>query len=245
MKHVWIALSLVGLPAACSTPEPARGNQRPPASVAPAGPPAGTADAGSAPRAVTRGGTNVSNGELERHLAALSSEHTEDVAPAADWLVAHPEQARPRLVALVRAAADDQATRRAMEILARIGHGDDVAPLADVLALGRGSLSWTAAQALAVHPAVAARDALLAALRARKEEVVSAAVVALGQRRDEAARPALEGLLDHPSAGVRFRVVRALAALGAKASVSALQRRRAVEPDGEVKAAIDATLKGS
>jgi HEAT repeat protein len=185
----------------------------------------------------------VSNGEFENHLAALSSEHTEEVGPAMDWLVAHPEQARPRLAALVRAAADDQATRRAMEILARIGHSDDVAPLAAVLDLGRGSLSWAAAQALAVHPAVAARDALLAALEAPEEEVVSAAVVALGQRRDEVARAALEGLLDHPSAGVRFRVVRALAALGARGSMAALKRRRAVEPDGEVKAAIDEALR--
>lgn len=186
----------------------------------------------------------MSNGELERHLAALSSEHPEDAAPAVDWLIAHPDQARPRLAALVRAAADDQATRRAMEILARIGHDDDVAPLAAVLALGRGSLSWAAAQALAAHPAAAARDALLATLAAPEEEIVSAAVVALGQRRDEAARPALEGLLDHPSAGVRFRAVRALAALGARTSTAALKRRRAVEPDGEVKAAIDTALRG-
>jgi HEAT repeat protein len=83
---------------------------------------------------------------------------------------------------------------------------------------------------------------LMAALTAPAEEVVSAVVVAVGQRHDEVSRPALEGLLDHPSAGVRFRVVRALAALGSSASNPALKRRRAVEADGEVKAAIDAAL---
>lgn len=118
-----------------------------------------------------------------------------------------------------------------MEILVRIGHGDDVPPLVAMLARGRSSLSWAAAQALAATPAIAARDASLAALAAPQQEVVAAAVVALGQRRDEVARPTLEELLDHPSAGVRLAPCRRLL-LRVRTSTAA-HKRGAVEPIAE------------
>lgn len=91
-------------------------------------------------------------------------------------------------------------------------------------------------------PVVAARNALLAAPRMPPPKVLSSAVVALGQRRNEVARPALGGLLAPSLAGIRYSAVRSLPALGVRTSAAALRRRRAVEP-GEIKAAIEAGLQ--
>jgi len=177
----------------------------------------------------------TTSGEAERHLGRFSSEHPHERDRALTWLLEHADESRPALVELVRAAAPSAATRAALHVLGRMGHEPDVALLADVLARGDRSLTWDAAQALALHGAPAAMTALLENLRHADIDVGGAAAVALGVRGDERARPDLEALLDHPSETVRYRAVHALKRLGARPSAARLAARYATEPSEQVR----------
>ena len=184
------------------------------------------------------------DGELGPQLAALASEHRDEFGPAMAWLVAHPEPARPPLRQWIARGDDDMGTRRAFDVLGRIGHPDDVAPLAARLAKGPETISQDAAHGLALHRSPSALAALVAATAAPTTSVAAAAIVALGERKDAAARPTLEQLLGSPSKILRFRAVHALLGLGPAPSRAALEARRAVEKDGEVRGLIDRALGG-
>jgi HEAT repeat protein len=177
----------------------------------------------------------TSSHEAERHLRRFSSEHPHERDRALTWLLEHADESRPTLVELVRVAAPSAVTSAAIHVLGRMGHPPDVPLLADVLARGERSLTWDAAQALALHRAPEAVAALLSNLRHDDVDVIGAAAVALGLRGDEVARPALEALLDHPSEAVRYRAVSALKRLGAGASAARLRARYAAEPSEQVR----------
>ncbi|MEO7095234.1 MAG: HEAT repeat domain-containing protein [Polyangiales bacterium] len=143
-------------------------------------------------------------------LAALDDEHQQGFGPAMQWLVEHPGESRPGLRALVERGDDGMATRRAFDVLGRIGNADDVTLLAARLGAARGTLAADAAHGLALHRDPAALEALIAATRSADGDVVGAAASALGERRDAAARPILERLLAHGDEGVRHRAKLAL-----------------------------------
>lgn len=146
----------------------------------------------------------------EASLAALSDEHVQGFGPAMQWLVEHPAEARPGLRALLERGDDGMGTRRAFDVLGRIGHPEDVTLLADRLAKARGTLAADAAHGLALHADPAAAAALIAATESAVPDVVGAAVSALGERKHAAARPVLERLLAHGDEGVRHRAKLAL-----------------------------------
>ncbi|MBK7071320.1 MAG: HEAT repeat domain-containing protein [Myxococcales bacterium] len=66
--------------------------------------------------------------------------------------------------------------------------------------------------------------------------------MALGARGGAAARATLEALLDHADQRVRCATVVAMIDLGPAPSRAALKRRRALEPDREVRTAIRKAL---
>lgn len=146
----------------------------------------------------------------EAALAALFDEHEQGFGPAMQWLVEHPDDARPGLRALVEREDNGMGTRRAFDVLGRIGHPEDVALLARRLGEARGTLAADAAHGLALHHDPAAAEALIAATRSAVPDVVGAAVSALGERKYAAARPVLERLLAHGDEGVRHRAKLAL-----------------------------------
>ena len=143
-------------------------------------------------------------------LGALGDEHQEGFGPAMKWLVEHPSEARPVLRALVEQNDDSMATRRAFDVLGRIGDAEDVALLAGRLAGARGTLAADAAHGLALHREPAAGAALIAATENANSDVAGAAASALGERKDPAARQSLERLLTHGDEGVRHRAKLAL-----------------------------------
>jgi HEAT repeat protein len=146
----------------------------------------------------------------EDSLAALGDEHQQGFGPAMQWLVEHPSEARPGLRALLEQNDDGMATRRAFDVLGRIGNAEDVALLASRLSTARGTLAADAAHGLALHRDPAAGAALVAATESANADVVGAAASALGERKDTAARPVLERLLAHGDEGVRHRAKLAL-----------------------------------
>jgi HEAT repeat protein len=183
--------------------------------------------------------------QASQQVDALAGEHREDFGPAMQWLVAHPAEARPALLQLLRENRDDLATRRAFDVLGRIGDAADVSVLAARLRDARGTLAGDAAHGLALHPATAAGDALVSAAQSGELDVATAATTGLEERRDPGTRSALESLLDHASPSIRYRAVRAIRAIGIAPSRAALQRRRAIETDPDVQALLDEALAAS
>jgi len=143
-------------------------------------------------------------------LGALGDEHVEGFGPAMQWLVEHPAEARPALRALLDENRNDMATRRAFDVLGRIGDVDDVPAIAARLASAHGTLAADAAHGLALHRRTEARDALITATAHLDPDVAGAAASALGERGDPSARPILERLLAHADDGVRHRAKLAL-----------------------------------
>lgn len=186
-------------------------------------------------------GAAMTDPELDDHIGALYDEHPQDFGPAIQWLVAHPERARPALRAIAAERKADLGTARALLTLGRIGDVADVELLAAALREARThSQTWDAAKALGAHSTPEAAAALIAALASQQPEVAGAAATLLGERKEENARAGLESLLEHPHAGTRYRAVRALGALGAAGSAAALARRARIETDPDVKEALRA-----
>ena len=176
--------------------------------------------------------------ELDDQIAALGDEHPPHEAES--WLLARPELSRPALLGLVARPGPDPATRRAVRLLGRLGDPADVPLLAGLLGTG---LTWEAAQALVLHAADDAAAALRRATEGGEPEAVAAAASALGERREEAGRAALEALLDDPREEIRHRAVHALGRLGAGRSASALRAAAARDPSAAVRRLIAEELR--
>lgn len=189
-------------------------------------------------------GDAMTDKELTDALGDLSDEHQERFGPAIRWLTEHPERSRPVLLEWIKKPDDDFATRRAFEVLGRIGNPDDVAALAACLTgASEQTMAEDVARGLRFHATPAARDALIAATASPSLFVVTAALSALDERREEAARPTLEKLLGHESYKVRYRAVRALGDLGVGSSRAALVARKKIETHPDVKKLIGQALR--
>jgi hypothetical protein len=182
------------------------------------------------------------NPEVREYIRLLASEHAHEHGQAFAWLVEHPAESRPAMVEMARKRTPYPLALAVFHILGRIGDPADVPLLTEILCGRDSALVWDSAQALGFHRSPQAMDALLAALRHEKAEVVEAAAVALGMRGDEAARPSLEGLLEHPQETVRYRTVFALRKLGISPSAAVLQTRLAAESSEEVRTCIREAL---
>lgn len=143
-------------------------------------------------------------------FARLAAEHERDFGPAMKWLVEHAEESREPLRSLVERGDRDMMSRRAYEVLGRIGNPADVALLAAQLARAGGTLADDAAHGLALHSAAAARQALVDAAGSKDPDIACAAISALGERGDGSVRPVLQKLAGHPDEDVRHRAKLAL-----------------------------------
>lgn len=187
-------------------------------------------------------GAGARSPEVDAALHSLWSEHGGDVPPAA-WWKAHAVDVLPELRAMLEDGKDDgQGDRWAIRLLGDIGDPADVRLLAGVLTTWKlETARERAAAALGVHPTPAARDALIVATQATDITIASHAVSGLGSRTgDDAARARLEQLLNHADQTLRFRAVNALVELGG--SKRALEKRKKVEQDPEVRSAITKAL---
>lgn len=109
-------------------------------------------------------------------------EHQTRREQALAFLVAHADDAYPRLLAMIDAAAGTGPVA-ALRALPLFGRPDAVPVLAAVLRNGNEAIAGVAANALADHPDARAEDALVDALNDRREAVVEAATSALHTRR--------------------------------------------------------------
>ena len=132
---------------------------------------------------------------------------------AAATLLAHADQAHPRLPALLESgqAANPYAL---IEVLPRFGRPESVPVLAALLTTGPARLSQAARQALARHPLAQARAALVDGLQAERAETRIAAADALITRADPSVCPALHTALNQDDAIVRYHIVQAAGHLG-------------------------------
>lgn len=182
--------------------------------------------------------------EIENALASLGSEHGARDIRNAEWWRKNAATVRPHLRAMLEDGKDDvQSDRWAIRILGDIGDAEDVPLLANVLnTWDADTAQWAAAAALGVHPAAEAGEALIAATNHKDVDTASYATDGLGMRKnDAAARARLEELLNHKDSTIRFHAVNSLADLGG--SKDALQKRKKIEKDAEVRDAIAKALK--
>jgi hypothetical protein len=183
--------------------------------------------------------------EIEEALHSLSSEHGARDIKNQEWWKTNAPYVRAHLRAMLEDGKDNmQSDRWAMRILGDLGDPADVPLLANVLTTWElDTAQMAAASALGAHPAPEARDALIEVTKLDNAIKVGYAASALGHRKDDpATRARLEELLDHKDSDVRYRTVNALAKLGG--SKAALEKRKKVEKDADVKSALAKALKG-
>jgi HEAT repeat protein len=126
---------------------------------------------------------------------------------ALEDLLERADEAHPRLLAVADA---DEPPVLALAALPRFGRPESVPVLERALRGASGPTTVVAAQALAEHPAAAAREALERALGDERPQVVASAAHGLAERGDPAACGALQAAAGHPDGEVRDRVRGAL-----------------------------------
>jgi len=160
----------------------------------------------------------MSDDEVEAQIRALLSprgheadrrEHDRALA----FLLAHPDKAHPRLLALLD-PAQPYVPVAAVNSLPLFGRAESLPVLERLMREGAGLSSMSAGQALGRHPQPRALQALLRGLKHDRDETKAAAAEGLLTRGDKAACQALRALLNHPSYEVRYHVVNAAGKLG-------------------------------
>ena len=185
-----------------------------------------------------------SEDEIEEALARLSSEHGAQDIRNKEWWQKNGKYVRQRLRAMIE---DDQknntSDKWAVRILGDIGDPGDIELLAKVLTTYEyETVRPTAAFALAKIQSPDATTALIAATNDANIDTASAAADGLGERKnDEPARARQEELINHPKSRMRFHAVNALGEMGG--SHEALEKRKKIEKDAEVRQAIAKALK--
>jgi len=175
----------------------------------------------------------VTDDELEQQLRALLStrgheadrrEHDRALA----FLLAHADEAHPRLLALLDPAG--YVPVAAVNALPLFGRAESIPVLERVMREGAQLISMSAGQALARHPLPDAREALLRGLEDNREETKVSAIDGLMTRGDKSACAVLQGLLGHASYELRYHAVRAAATLGC---ITAEKLKQIAENDSE------------
>ncbi|GAA1383289.1 HEAT repeat domain-containing protein [Catellatospora chokoriensis] len=130
---------------------------------------------------------------------------------ALTWLLEHPQEAYPRLLAILQSPAPPAL---ALAAVVHFQRADSVPVLEHVLHTADDPTVVVAAQALAEHPAPEAGAVLRRALGSAREQTVASAADGLAMRGDSAACVPLTAALQHPDPDVRRRVQAAVARLG-------------------------------
>ncbi len=179
--------------------------------------------------------------KLADAIARLGSEDAAEREAAAVTLSRDLDRARPELHALIRRGAPGQGAVAALRLLGPAGDRDDLPVLRDTLQAG-GVLGWEAARALGHHSGEGALEILLAAVASDESAVAEAALAALPDRSEPAAREAIERALAHPVASRRFKAAVALTRAGAGPSMALVEARLAVETDADVRRTLEALV---
>lgn len=153
--------------------------------------------------------------EIEERIQQLTARSADPAygrlrADALDHLLAHAEEAHPRLLELAKAHHPPALVLLA---LPHFGRAESVPVLESALRNAPDPTTAVAAQALAEHPSPEARTVLEQALADPRDQVVASAADALAQRGDPASCDALRAALGHPDPDVRRRVREAADAL--------------------------------
>lgn len=174
----------------------------------------------------------VQDDEVERKLHLFGGEDGYGIEAAMSWLVAHPERARPALLAALERDRDGLDLKYELVTLGRIGHPDDVPLLKRWLMRSSGKVwAFESAKALQLHPSPDAEAALLDCLSYPEIDLVENCTWVLGERGAESARQLLEAELAHPERSVRLLAIGAIVKLGAARSRTAIEARQRVETD--------------
>jgi HEAT repeats len=148
--------------------------------------------------------------EVETQIMLLQSPfgdspHVRERERSAQWLVAHPDRAYPRLLTMVR---DGTAGPAVVDLLPAFGRAESV-PALEVLLAGPERLAWVAGQALARLGGPQALLALRRAVRLNEPNAVIAAAGGLATLNDKAACPDLVAAVGHVDRRVRYHAVQA------------------------------------
>lgn len=171
--------------------------------------------------------------EVEQRLSSFAGEDGHGIGGAIEWLVAHPDRARPAIVAALQDFSDRGFhVKFLLRTLGLIANPDDVPLLRRwFLAECGTTCKYEAATALQLNPSDVAVDVLIEGLTVADERTVSKAVSALGRRGAERARHPIEQLLGHAELPVRLSAIDALVALGVEPSRAKLTEHQKVETD--------------
>lgn len=159
----------------------------------------------------------MTSDELERQIRALVSPggHEADLRDrdrALAFLLAHPDEAHPRLLAML----DPQGyvPVAVVNAIPLFGRAESVPVLDKLMREGAELISMSAGQALGRHPHPESLTTLLRGLAHERDETKVAALEGLTTRGDRSVCSALRPLLDHTSYEVRYHAVKAAALLG-------------------------------
>lgn len=163
------------------------------------------------------------NDPLEREIDASiqrllspfgGAEHQTERERALAVLLAHPDQAHPRLLEILDQTASGIPPTAVIAALPLFGRPESVPLLERIMRTASEPAILSAADALARHPHPSAGEALVRGLRDQRPEMVAAAANGLLTRGDRQACAALVAVLGHPDAEVRYHVLQAAAGLG-------------------------------
>lgn len=159
----------------------------------------------------------MTDDEVEKQIRALLSTrgheaHRREHDRALGYLLAHADEAHPRLLALLDPSG--YVPVAAVNAIPLFGRAESVPVLERLMREGAELISMSAGQALGRHSLPAAREALLRGLEADREETKVAAIDGLMTRNDKSVCEALHPLVGHQNYEVRYHAVKAAAALG-------------------------------
>jgi HEAT repeat protein len=177
--------------------------------------------------------------DLEWHLQVLTSPfggepHRRERDRSLEYLIAHAEEAHPRLLAMLRANPEALDAPALIEVLPAFARPESVPVLEALLSARRERTVSAAGEALGRHPSTEARDVLLQGLSSANTPTIDAAADGLMIRGDATACERLTALVGHPNPNTRYHVIRAAGALRCLGAdvLSDLERR---EPDPDVR----------
>jgi HEAT repeat protein len=156
--------------------------------------------------------------EVDVQIQALLSPHGHEADRRAHdqalaFLLAHADEAHPRLLALLD-PAQSYVPVAAVNSLPLFGRADSLPVLEKLMREGAELISMSAGQALGRHPHAEALPALLRGLKHDRDETKVSAADGLLTRGDNKACQALRKLLNDPGYEVRYHAINAAGKLG-------------------------------
>lgn len=173
--------------------------------------------------------------ELELNIQALLAPygdvgHLRDRERALAYLLAHADEAHPRLLGLLSPSSDCRNQDAVINALPSFAKPESIPVLEEVMQMAPEAISLSAGQALARHPDQAAAEALIRGLGSSRNDAVISSADGLLIRGEKSSCGPLMEIMDHPDREVRYRALQAAGGLGCLTKVQ-LQHLAANEPE--------------